>query len=82
MGHDPRYVPALVIAHDRGLGENDIDRIEVLALPDERPLNRPDLDRLVVPLPVYLAGNGADPLLFNDQFLERRNGKKATTSDG
>jgi hypothetical protein len=76
MGHDPRYVPALVIAHDRGLGENDIDRLEVLALPDERPLNRRDLDRLAVPLPVYLAGNGADPLLFNDQFLERRNGKK------
>jgi len=77
MGHDPRYVPALVVAHDRGLGENDLDRIEVLALPEERPLSRRDLDRLVVPLPVYLAGNAAEPLLFNDQFLAQREWKKA-----
>lgn len=76
IGHDPRYVPALVVAYDRGLGENNIDRIEILALPDERPLGRQDLDRLRVPLPVYLAGNAAEPLLLNDAFLAQREARK------
>jgi len=71
MGHDPRYVPALVICHDRGLGENEIHKIPVFSLPHFQPLQVKDLDRLVVPLPVFLFGQ-PEPLLFNDRFLSQR----------
>ncbi len=39
MGHDPREVPYLRIAKERGLGENDIDRIPLFIL-DERGVHR------------------------------------------
>ncbi len=41
MGHDPRELPYLRIARERGLGENDIERIPVYTL-DERGVERID----------------------------------------
>jgi len=37
MGHDPREIPYLRIAHERGLGENDIDKIPIFILSERGP---------------------------------------------
>lgn len=71
MGHDPKYIPFLIIANERGLGENRIDRIETFSLPDLQPLSVEDLNPLRVSLPVYLHGDGKRPLLFNEDFFRR-----------
>jgi uncharacterized protein (DUF362 family) len=72
MGHDPRYVPFLIIANERGLGEHDIRKIEVFSLPEKRPMSVEELESLIVPLPVYLHGDGKHPILFNEKFLHGR----------
>ncbi len=41
MGHDPREMPYLRIANERGLGENDIGAIPVYIL-DEQGVHRTD----------------------------------------
>ena len=41
MGHDPREVPYLRIANERGLGDNNIDNIPVYLL-DERGIHKTD----------------------------------------
>lgn len=73
MGHDPRYVPFLIIANERGLGQNDLRKINVFGLPDMRRLSIEELESMVVTLPVYLHGNAKNQILFNEKFFKKHN---------
>lgn len=72
MGHDPRYVPFLVIANERGLGENDMNKIEIFSLPDMKLMSIEELARIVVPLPVYLHRDTTNQVLFNEKFFTEK----------
>ena len=68
MGHDPREVPYLRIAKERGLGENDIEKIPVFMLDDKGPVRLRDyrmLDR--VSLGIHNFGGIRDhkPVIFS-----------------
>ncbi len=52
MGHDPREVPYLRIANERGLGVNDIERIPVFTLDERGPARVRDIRGL----PRYFLG--------------------------
>ena len=73
MGHDPRYIPWLVVGEDRGLGSSDIHDTELYLLPDNRRVSPEELRELIVPLPVTLHGQtqqmGLGDLLFHDDFV-------------
>jgi hypothetical protein len=68
-GHDPRYVPFLVVAAERGLGRNDIRDIEVYEMGSERRMDVEELGRMVAPLPVYLHGDGSKDVFFNERYF-------------
>ena len=72
-GHDPRYIPFMVIAHERGLGEKDIERIEIYEMAEQRPLTVEALRELIVPLPVYLHGDATRDVFFNESYFEQNN---------
>ena len=42
MGHDPRELPYLRIANERGIGENDIDKIPIFLLDEKGPVKVKD----------------------------------------
>jgi len=72
MGHDPRYVPYLIVANERNLGENDMEKIPVYLLPEKRRISIDELNKIVVPQPVYLHGDGKNPICFNEVFFDRK----------
>ena len=57
MGHDPREIPYLRIANERGLGENDIEKIPIFML-SEKGVERLKDYRLIkrTPLGIYIYG--------------------------
>ena len=72
-GHDPRCLPFLVVANERGLGEKNIERIETYEMATKRPLTIGQLRDLVVPLPVYLHGDASRDVFFNESYFKKHN---------
>ncbi len=73
MGHDPKYIPWLVVGEDRGLGSRDIHDTEIYLLPDNRKVTPEELSDFIVPLPVILHGQseklGLGDILFHDDYI-------------
>ncbi len=73
MGHDPRYIPWLVVGEDRGIGQCAIETSEVYLMPEHRRLSARELREMAVPLPVNLHGmteklNLGD-IFFTDEYV-------------
>jgi len=65
MGHDPRELPYLRIAKERGLGENDIERIPLFKLTALGPVRVKDYRTLKrTPMGVYIYGLKENGLKF------------------
>ena len=81
MGHDPRYIPWLVVGEDRGLGSRDIHDTELHLLPDDRIVTPEELRKHVVRLPVYLHGQsdrlGLGDTLLHDDYVKTPQYEKA-----
>lgn len=67
-GHDPRYIPWLVVAEDRGMGTCDIQTSDVYLMPEHRQLSPDELKSMAHPLPVNLHGM-TDRLELGDVFF-------------
>lgn len=74
MGHDPQLIPYLVVAHERGLGENDPARIATYRMPERTPLSVEELKALAKPLPVILHGDPNLKLQFTREGLAQVEG--------
>ena len=71
MGHDPKYLPHIVLAEERGLGRSRIEEIEVYELPGQRPLDAETLSQWIVPLFVYLHGDTSEEVYFTEEYFDR-----------
>jgi len=71
MGHDPKYLPHIVLAEERGLGRSRIEEIEVYVLPERRPVDAGELSRWIVPLFVYLHGDTSEEVYFTEEYFDR-----------
>ena len=61
MGHDPRELPYLRIAKERGLGENDIEKIPIFILSEEGIEKVTDYRTLKrTPIGIYTCDHGPE----------------------
>ena len=70
MGHDPKYLPHIVLAEERGIGRSRIEEIEVYALPEQRRVDPEELSRWIVPLFVYLHSDTSEEVYFTEEYFE------------
>lgn len=61
MGFDPMKIDYIKMAHDRGLGEGDLEQVEILGM------NRTEFDRLNFGFEVKRS-----PIIMGDQFLRKK----------
>jgi len=71
MGHDPKYLPHIVLAEERGLGRSRMEEIEVYVLPERRRVDAEALSRWMVPLFVYLHGDTSKEVYFTEAYFDR-----------
>ena len=71
MGHDPKYLPHILLAEERGIARSRIEEIEMYALPEQRRVDPEELSRWIAPLFVYLHSDTSEEVYFTEEYFER-----------